>query len=60
MLQSRLAAERVDAIIKSSHYTWMLYAYDAFWRYGIGVCDIVTCPSVGCRHDESAVLLSQV
>jgi len=35
MLHLRLTTERLDAIIKVSHNTWVLYAYDAFLRHGI-------------------------
>ena len=56
VLELRLATERFDAIIECSHYTWVLYAYDAFWRYGIGGCDSITWPSVGGRHGECALL----
>jgi len=60
VLQLRLATERFDAIIKGPHYTRMLYAYDAFWWYGIGGCDGITWSSVDARHGGSALLLSQL
>ena len=35
MLHPRLATKRLDAIIKVSHDTWVLYAYDALLRHDV-------------------------
>jgi hypothetical protein len=59
VLQLRLATKRFDAIIECFHYTWMLYAYDTFWGYGIGRGNGSFWSSVGARHCGSALLLLQ-
>jgi hypothetical protein len=39
MFHLRLTAERLDASIEISHYTWVLYAHDAFLGNHVDGCN---------------------